>query len=400
MAFSPDGSSLYVADTDNHAIRSIDLATGNVATLAGTGSLGWPPTAGPATEVSLNSPWDLVERDGTLWIAMAGTHQLWSMDLAAGDVGPRVGSAREGTANGPFATAELAQPSGLAFDGEGRLFFADSESSAVRYADVAAAETGLVAGSDANLFDFGDVDGVGDEARLQHPLGVAYWVEGDRVLVADTYNSKIKTIDPTNLSIETFLGLEQGWADGDADAARFFEPGGIDIVGSTMYVADTNNHAIRVVDLPSGDVGTIVIGGIQRFAPPPDDADYRGTILALEDVTVAPGDGEFLLDIRLPGGYKVNEDAPSSVVWSVGGSAVNLPETDHSLTGVKFPVSIPAVFVEGGGEVTADLTVIYCRDDAESLCLIEQIRFTGPVTVAAGGTSSVVFTHEVVVPDL
>ena len=126
----------------------------------------------------------------------------------------------------------------------------------------------------------------------------------------------------------------------------------------------------------------------------------RGTIIALEDVTLAAGDGEFLLDIRLPEGYKVNEDAPSSVIWSVGGSAVNLPETVHSLTGVEFPVSIPAVFVEGGGEVTADLTVIYCRDDAESLCLIEQIRFTGPVTVAADGTSSVVFTHEVVVPDL
>ena len=401
LALSPDGTSLYVADTDNHVIRIVDLATGDVGTLAGTGDLGWPPTSGPARVVPLNSPWDLAERDSILWIAMAGNHQLWSMDLASGEIGPVVGSAREGTLNGPLRQAELAQPSGLAFDTGGRLFFADSESSAIRYADVVIEDgsTGLVAGSDYNLFDFGDVDGVGGEARLQHPLGIAYWAETGQMIIADTYNSKLKTIDLETFATTTLLGDEQGWADGDE--ALFFEPGGLDIIGSTLYVADTNNHAIRIVDLVTNTVSTIVIGGIERFAPPPDDEDYRGTIVVFESTALAAGAREFILDIELPATYKVNALAPSSVSWIVSGTGVILEDgADRSLTGANFPVMIPATFVDGEATVTADLTVIYCRDDAESLCLIEQVRFTGTVVVGGDGDASVVtLTHRVAVPE-
>ncbi len=158
LALSDDGSTLYVADTDNHVIRSVDVSSGIVETLVGTGSIGYPPTAGTAPDVALNSPWGLTVRDGILYIAMAGTHQIWSMDLTTGIVGPLVGNGRESTANGPLAAAELAQPSGVTFDAAGRLYFADSESSSIRYAEVLepAGVTGVVAGSDASLFDFGD----------------------------------------------------------------------------------------------------------------------------------------------------------------------------------------------------------------------------------------------------
>ncbi len=131
-----DGTTLYVADTNNHAVRTIDLTTGNVTTLVGTGAQGWPPIGGPVKDVDLSSPWAL-ELDGDdLFVANAGTHQIWTIDLAERTARPSVGSAVEGTLNDVLLEASLAQPSGLAFGTDGRLYFADSESSSIRSAAV------------------------------------------------------------------------------------------------------------------------------------------------------------------------------------------------------------------------------------------------------------------------
>jgi DNA-binding beta-propeller fold protein YncE len=389
-----DGTTLYVADTGNHALRTVDLTTGEVATATGSGRQGrWPPTGGLAPGVDLTSPWDLALRDEVLYIAMAGTHQIWAMDLTTGLVGPLVGSGAEGTANGTLGQAELAQPSGLAFDEADRLYFADSESSAIRWADVTSlsGETGILAGSDRSLFDFGDVDGVGTAARLQHPLGVVF-VSGDDgglLYVADTYNSKIKRIDPATGQVTTIAGSGQGWADGGAPL--FHEPGGITALDGTLWVADTNNHAVRRVDPIIGTTTTLVLSGIERFTPAAGDEAYRGTVVSLDAVTVGEGDeGEFVLRIGLPDGYKVNDLAPSSVAWKVDGAAVAMAgDADRSLTGVEFPVSVGAFFSAGTATVTTDVTVIYCEEDAESLCFIEQVRFVTPVTVAASGPDAV-----------
>ncbi len=142
LAFDAATGTLYVADTNNHAIRTVDVGSGAVGTLAGNGQLGWPPAAALVDQARLNSPWGLALRDGDLWIAMAGDHQIWVADLDGGVISPVVGSGAEGVANGPLGAAELAQPSGLAFDGSGRLYFADSESSSIRYGDVLSPEAG------------------------------------------------------------------------------------------------------------------------------------------------------------------------------------------------------------------------------------------------------------------
>lgn len=155
-----DGNYLYVADTDNHALRRVDLTTRQVETLAGTGRQGDP----------LNSPWDLVLNDGVLYIAMAGPHQLWRLDLATRELAVYAGSGAEARIDGPLLTCALAQPSGITTDGC-RLYFADSETSSIRSADLD--PEGLVTtivGED--LFDYGDIDGSGAAVRLQHPLGV------------------------------------------------------------------------------------------------------------------------------------------------------------------------------------------------------------------------------------
>jgi hypothetical protein len=239
---------LYVADTDNHALRVVDLARGTVATLAGSGeqARGWN-VAGRGREVALNSPWDLVAAGGTLVVAMAGFHQLWTVDPLTGEAAPLLGTGREDLSDGPAFRCTLAQPTGLAGSGE-RLFVADSESSAVREADHTAGgwEVRTIVGQ--GLFEFGDQDGKGGRVRLQHPYGLTLW-EG-LLYVADTYNNRIKRLEPATGVCETSLGDgEEGLVDGAAVAARFDEPQDVSAADGLLVVADTNNHALRVADL-------------------------------------------------------------------------------------------------------------------------------------------------------
>ena len=126
-----DGDTLYIADTANHALRAADLIARTVRTVAGDGTLANRQGPSAAASARLNSPWDLVRVGRMLFIAMAGTHQLWALNLDTGQIGPFAGSGREGLNDGPRHAATLAQPSGLTSDGE-RLYWADSEASAVR----------------------------------------------------------------------------------------------------------------------------------------------------------------------------------------------------------------------------------------------------------------------------
>jgi DNA-binding beta-propeller fold protein YncE len=247
------GDILYVADRKNHLIRALDLKRQTVRTIAGIGRQGTDIRhGGAARSTGLNSPWDLLIHGGELYIAMAGHHQIWVMDLAKHTVVPFAGTGFENLMDGPRAASCFAQPSGLASDGR-RLYVADSEVSAVRAIPLdGAGEVSTLVGM--GLFDFGDVDGVGPRARLQHALGVVY-VDG-KLYVADTYNSKIKVIDPSTRSCNTFAG-------GDKKARLFNEPGGISHANGKLYVADTNAHRIQVIDLETKAVSTLKLQGVE-----------------------------------------------------------------------------------------------------------------------------------------
>ncbi len=376
------GTTLFVADTNNHLIRAIDLPTGQVTTAVGTGEQGWPPATGPLLQSALATPWDLEEANGSLYIANAGTHQIWRADLAFDTVGPLIGSAREGTLNGPFPTAELAQPSSVTLSDDGMLYFADSESSAIRVGNLDTEITALVAGSDADLFSFGDTDGFGNEALLQHPLGTE--IDGNTLYVADTYNSKIKRVALDEGSITTWLGSEAGWADGSSP--QFNEPGGLSLDDGTLYVADTNNHAIRLIDTATGETSTLVLKGVEAFDPP---AEFGGDLVVLPETSVAAGPGSLVLDYQLPEGFKVNEDAPSSITVSSGGTVVSLDGSDpFDLTGTTLPVGVAVTFEEGSATSHFDVTIIYCSVDATSLCYIDRVRYEVPLVVGASGPSS------------
>lgn len=253
-----DGEFLYVADRKNHSIRLLDLQKKTVSTLAGTGQQGHDrDRGGPADKVSLNSPWDLFLQGEKLFIALAGHHQIWTLDLKKKILTPFAGDGRETLRDGPLPNSCFAQPSGLASDGK-NLFVADSEVSAIRSVPLdGEGKVSTIVGLD--LFEFGDVDGIGDKVRLQHALGVA-WHEG-LIYVADTYNSKIKTLDPKTRESKTFLGgSKDGWVGG----GLFNEPAGISISGGKIFVADTNAHRIQVIDLKTKSVSTLSLKGVPQ----------------------------------------------------------------------------------------------------------------------------------------
>ena len=260
-----DGDVLYVADTENHAIRRVDLQAGQVETIAGTGEQGYERSGSrPGTSYAISSPWDLALHNGVIYIAMAGIHQLWSLDLNTGMVGPYAGSGREAITDGPLASSALAQPSGITVGGDGsgdeRLFFADSETSSIRNCDLTpggSVRTLIGLG----LFEFGDVDGEDFRVRMQHPIGITHH---DGVLyVADTYNHKIKRVLPKTRSAFTVAGTgSPGHVDGPIAQARFSEPCGLSIANGKMYIADTNNHTIRVADMETSEVATLELEGL------------------------------------------------------------------------------------------------------------------------------------------
>jgi len=232
-----------------------------VKTIAGTGSqLMGERVGGLARRTALSSPWDLVIADGILHVAMAGTHQLWAMPLGGDTIAPHTGTGREALEDGPRQQAAMNQPSGITTDGV-RLYVADSEASAIRMVEPAP-EGVIKTIVGEGLFEFGDQDGTGPrDVRLQHPLGVT-WRAGT-LWIADTYNHKIKRLDPVTADSRTFAGDgKPGRRDGEATQARFSEPSGLAAAGDRLYVADTNNHAVRVIDLADGAVTTLELSGL------------------------------------------------------------------------------------------------------------------------------------------
>ncbi|RJF80492.1 hypothetical protein D3874_25510 [Oleomonas cavernae] len=246
-----DAGAIWVADTGNHLIRRIDLGGFTVTTVAGVGRRG--PIANdplPGPIAVLASPLDL-EIDGRrLYIANAGTHQILAYDLAAGMVAPWAGNGAEGLVDGAGFNAVLAQPSALAFSPDRRrLAFLDAETSAVRLADPATGAVTTLAGQ--GLFDFGALDGGFAEALLQHPLALA-WEDDRHLLVADSYNGTLRRLDRETAQVST-LALECT----DPVCLPSGQAAGLCPKGDGRFIlADTNNHALMLVDLASGTTAT------------------------------------------------------------------------------------------------------------------------------------------------
>ncbi len=391
---------LFVADTENHAIRAVDLKARNVTTIAGTGTQAarvFPVgSSGPAKTTPLCSPWDLIQVPGdkALYIAMAGPHQIWKIDIGAGVVSIFAGSGRENIVDGTAASANFAQPSGLATDGE-NLFVADSEVSGVRVitglqnARGPAVQTVVGMG----LFDFDDIDGRGTTVRLQHCLGLAY--ANDHLYIADTYNNKIKICEPRNRTVHAFVGTHKA-GDGD-NPPHFYQPGGLSAAGSNLYVADTNNHKIKVVDLKTKAVKTLEFDDLSppRLAPRRPSFP-NATTIEVSPVEVAPAKSITLaVSIPLPKGYKFNEETPLAyLVETPEKEGILAPEVSPSGDKVsppksEFKITVPLAKTPDSGDkidLKISLKTFVCSEPS-SLCRIRSLIWTVPITFSSSGSS-------------
>ena len=367
---------LFVADTENHLIRAVDLATWEVTTWAGTGTMTNDfagGARGPAQ--GINSPWDLAVHGSRLLVAMAGTHQVWRFELGNAFGRAYAGTGREDLEDGPAERAALAQPSGLAV-ADDTLWIADSEASAVRGLDLREEKVFTVIGE--GLFDFGDVDGAYPAARLQHPLGVAAW--SGKVLVADSYNHRIKLVEPGSRTVASRLGDGKPGADDGHGGPRFFEPGGLAVAGDELLVADTNNHRIVWADLAVGAWREVAIEGLE----PPVRADQEPAVgeEAAPAMLRREGGVTLAVDGGLPADTHPNPEAPLTLRVRAHGRT--LFQATRTVAGFPVEFALPPAAVEPGAW-RVDLSFAYCTEGDHAMCVPAQRAWRVAVTVADEG---------------
>jgi len=406
--FRPQGTLLvngilYVADTENHLIRAVNLAEGRVSTLAGTGIQGQPGHSldGGLLEVALNSPWSIAHAKGTLFIAMAGPHQIWSHVIGSARLEIHAGSGSEDVVNGPLLESAFAQPSELVADGSGAwLYVVDSEGSAVRRvstdragsAETLAGTSELPRGQ--SLFAFGYQDGAGDVARFQHPLGIA--LHDQTLFIADSYNHRIRRIDLNGNAVTTWQG--DGTAGNALQPLQLNEPGGLACSGGRLFIADTNNHRIVTVDQSTGGVAEFSVSGLKPPGPTAKRAlpDLKSAIDVAPVRLAATRGLQTVVKLQIPEGWKRNEDFP--VTWAVfaendqpvvPSSALSVrQECELGGDGSDVQFVIPLSGQPGEASLVVQVTWGYCAADGKGLCRMASAVWRVPVLLNTDGGES------------
>jgi thiol-disulfide isomerase/thioredoxin len=412
---------VFVADTDNHAVRAIDIVTGGVQTWAGDGTKAHGRIVAGDARTPLRSPWAVASTMYTQLIAMTGAHQIWEVMIAdlhyipetdsqswlddprfmavystdpitgsqslvdnvrteaVYNIHPIVGTGYESLEDGPPDEAGFSQPSDMVLDGD-TLYVVDAEASAVR---VIADEVRTLVGR--GLWTFGDQDGVGDDVRLQHPTGIA--AHDGMVYIADTLNHKIKLLDPATRRVTTLIGTgEAGHRDGAWTEATLNAPEGVVVRGDWMLVADTGNHAIRLANVQDRTIRTLHIDNDDLLVPPRNVYRTPTQKVALGEVTMS-------IHVALPPGYKHNPDARISVTpW----------KSDEQRT---FDAREPLVLRFGTrhdmdirhrtrSTLVLDL-VLYPCSVADGVCLFHEVRLVVPLVLAPNGPHTVDVRYDV-----
>ncbi|CAI9103559.1 OLC1v1002070C1 [Oldenlandia corymbosa var. corymbosa] len=391
LAYNAKKNLLYVADTENHALRVIDFVNETVQTLAGNGTKGSDYQGGKTGyDQLLNSPWDVCfnPMNEVVYIAMAGQHQIWEHNTSNGITKAFSGDGYERNLNGSSSlTTSFAQPSGISLSPDLKeAYVADSESSSIRALDLKTGGSKLLAGGDPvfadNLFRFGDNDGVGSEVLLQHPLGVSCGKDG-QMYVADSYNHKIKKLDPATGRVLTLAGNGQaGFRDGAALAAQLSEPSGIvDVGDGRLFIADTNNSLIRYLDLKGqqAELHTLELKGVQ---PPTAKSRSlkrlrRRSGADTETIVVNGGssnEGNLILQISVPEGYHFSKEAVSK--YSVDTEPEDTASIDP-LEGNLSPEGSAVIHFKRASPSSfrgrINCKVYYCKED--EVCLYQSLNF-------------------------
>ena len=343
------GYDLVVADTVNHLVRGVGLTTGEVRTVAGSGRQ-WRSTvdfnAHDALAVDLSSPWDVAWYDDKVVIAMAGIHQLWWFDPVTRTAGAYAGTTVEALRDGPREEAWLAQPSGLSV-ANGRLWFVDSESSALRWVEDGTVHTAVGQG----LFDFGHVDGPAERALFQHPLGVLALDDGT-VLVADTYNGAVRAY--THGEVRTI-------------AMDLAEPSDLVASGGQILVVESAAHRLTPIALDGAPAPPAARHRVER---PPSDLVAGEVVL---DVIFEPPDGQELdHTFGPPTRLEVSASPPELLLDGAGKG-----------TALRRRLVVSAAVPSGVLQVTAQAAT--CAAGEHAACHLTRQDWGVPVRVVDGG---------------
>ncbi len=397
MTLSSGGRYLYVADRANHAIRVVDLFQRTVDTLAGTGQSTHRVTPGSPLSTSLASPWDVERVGDQIFVAGAGRHQIWVVELSSNGrtatwVDIFAGTGAEGLDDGPRLSATLSQPSGLAADSS-TLWFTDPEASAVRSIELGS-NGQLTTLIGEGLFSWGDTVGASETTKLQHAVGIE--LLGGDLYVADTYNHRIKVIDSQSTNSRVVAGNgEPGLTDGFGGAAQLDEPSGLSGADGTLFIADTNNHRIRTLDIATGELATLNFSNQQSAALLRRTAADEIVTFPLQ--TVSPGTLDLTVELFVPTAYEFNSDGTFVLEIEIQNASMSRIEgrSSYQAQGPTMPQQFSLIIEEEEDlRIQADATVFYCPARNATFCLLRHVQLAVPIAVEDSGVKNISLTHE------
>jgi sugar lactone lactonase YvrE len=350
IVFDATGN-LYLAETGNHVIRKVDTA-GNITTIAGTGTQGFSGDTGPATSATLDSPQglalDTLDTPNNLYIADTHNHRIRKLNLATGIITTIAGTGTPGFSpdQTPAASARLNLPTALALDTKNNLYVADTGNHRIR--KISAGLITTVAGTGTQGFS-GDA-GPAIFAAIDSPTGLALDT-ANNLYLADTHNNRIRRIDATTGIVTTIAGAGAPGFSGDtapATAAALALPHGLALdAAGNLYLADTQNHRIRRIDARTGIITTVAGDGTQAFSGDGGPAiaasldSPRSTVISFSAlITLADTGNQRIRQLTAA-------PAPPTTIQTIAGPA---PTTSETLT-----LTAPAIIPYGTGQLTATL---------------------------------------------
>lgn len=384
QGITTDGTNLYVVDTDNHTIRKLVIATGTVTTMAGSSGT-WDSTDGTGAAARFTFPHGITTDGTNLYVSDSGNHTIRKVVIATGEVTTLagiagatastatgkttaldVGAGAADSSDGTGTTARFFNPQGVTTDGT-NLYVADSGNSTIRKVVIATGETTTLAGSAGAL---GSTDGTGTEAKFYNPQGIT--TDGTSIYVADTYNLTIRKVVIASGAVTTLAGSAGAWgsSDGTGAAARFANPYGMTIIGTKLYVADSNNQIIRNIAIESGTVTTLAGAG------PGGSSDGTGASARFFFPSGITTDGTNIYVTDSNNHLIRKVVIATGAVTTLAGS----PGTSGSFDGT----GVAARFLFPSG-ITTDGKNIYVADTDNHL-IRKVVIATGAVTTLAGST--------------
>ena len=387
LAFDSTGN-LFIADTADNIVLEVNLA-GAVSTVAGNGVQGSAGDAGAATSAQLDTPTGVaVDANGNIYVADSHNNRI--RKVSEGTITTIAGNGTPGFSgdDGPAASAMLDRPVGVCVDAQGNIYIADTNNNRIR--EIAAGVISTVAGNGQQMFA-GD-GGKATAAALDSPIGVA--VDGNlNIYIGDTHNQRVRMVNVSSGIISTIAGtgIKGFTSDGPALSAAMANPSGVwvDSTG-TVYVADADNHRIRTISGTS--VATIAGSGVQGYS---GDAGAATTAsLNTPRAVTATGNSVFFSDtlnnrVREVNSGAVNttggQPAPSSESLVIGGAVSAVYGTGIG--------TLTATF-SNGGQTGTGLVTFYDGIGANPVAIGSAALSGNTASISAGSLTG--GTHDLV----